>query len=113
MNVFTQEQIQELLDAAKPSVIESIKNDLIRNVTYDVREAAGRLIQEHIQAWIKENVLPELSKQLVESKESLISVGVAAAPQLVQQIATAMTEALAENLKNTWERKKIFEALLG
>jgi hypothetical protein len=113
MNVFTPEQIQELLDAAKPSVIETIKNDLIRSVTYDVQDTAARLIKAHIETWIKENILPEISKQLVESKESLISVGVAAAPQLVQQLATAMTEALAENLKSQWERKKIFEALLG
>jgi hypothetical protein len=111
--MYSKEQIQELLDAAKPSVIESIKADLIRNVSYDVRETAGRLIQEHVQSWIKENVLPEISRQLVESRESLISVGTAAAPLLVQQLATAMTESLAENLKNSWERKKVFEALLG
>lgn len=111
--MFNKEQVQELLDAAKPSVIETIKNDLIRNVSYDVRETAGRLIKEHVETWIKENVLPELSKQLIESKDSLISVGVAAAPQLVQQLATAMTESLAENLKSSWDRKKIFEALLG
>ena len=106
-------EIQEMLEAAKPSVIESLKKQLADSVSYEVKSETCTLIREHVQTWVKENVLPEVTKAMIESKEGMISTGVALAPAMVDEIVKAMTLSISENMKTSWDRKKLFDALLG
>jgi hypothetical protein len=104
-------EIQSLLEAAKPSIINSLKEELIRSLDYNVKQKAIEEISKFVVDWIKEEVLPEVKKELVESKESLISIGIKSAPEISNLIASELTKALKANLEQSWTRKKILENL--
>lgn len=109
--MLTQEQINELLESAKPSIIESIKNDLKQSISYEMKQVCAQQVKQHTEAWIKENVIPEITAALVEGKDGLISAGVKLAPAIMDEITKSMTAAVSEKLKSSWERKKIFGAM--
>jgi hypothetical protein len=110
--VLTQEQVNELLESAKPSIIQSIKEDLKQSITYEMKQVCARQVKEHTEQWIKENVIPEITKELIEGKDGLIAVGVKLGPAIVDEVVKSMTAAVAENLKQSYSRRGIFEALL-
>jgi hypothetical protein len=111
--MLTQEQVNELLESAKPSIIQSIKDELKQSITYEMKQACAQQVKAHTEQWIKENVIPEITTALIEGKDGLVGVGVKLGPAIVDEVVKGMTAAVAENLKNSWDRKKVFESLLG
>lgn len=111
--MYSQEQINELLEAAKPSIIEGLKKEIQQTVTYQMQEAAAKAVREHTTQWINENVIPEITAQLVESKDGLISLGAKLAPMLLDSMTESFAGAIKKKMESSWERKKIFESLLG
>jgi uncharacterized membrane-anchored protein YjiN (DUF445 family) len=111
--MLTQEQVNELLESAKPSIIEGLKRDISNSVTYTMKENAGQVIREHVTEWIKNNVIPEITKQLIEGKEGLIKAGFLLAESTCNMLMESMVKDLGKRLQNDWERKKILEAMFN
>ena len=108
-----QEEIQKLIEEVKPSVVEVFKRELLMEAEERAREAAEQVIVEHIKKVMAEEVLPEITKRILESKEGLISIGARIADEMAQMLAEAFTNELSDKLNNSWERRKILRALLG
>lgn len=111
--MLTQDQINELLESAKPSIIESIKNDLKQTISYEMKQVCAQQVKAATEAWIKENVIPEITAELVERKEGLISAGAKLGPLIIDEVVKSMTAAISQKLKSSWERKKIFDSMFG
>lgn len=109
--MITVEQINEMLEAAKPSIIEGFKKEIKDGISWEVKNAAMQIVSTETQKWIKENIIPEIVKELIESKQGLISIGVKLAPKLVDALVVEMTKAFTSKLENSWERNKIFESI--
>lgn len=107
-----EEEIKELLEAAKPQIVESFKQRVLESADYELRTAVIEEVKSHVIEWVKAEVLPEVQKELVESKDSFISLGVKVAPAMMDELTKAMTTELADKLNDSWKRRKIFEALL-
>jgi hypothetical protein len=105
------EQIEELLEAAKPAVIESLKKELSYAVTHEAKAVAVEHIKEHTIAWVKEHIIPECTKALIENKDGMIAIATTLGPAIVDEVVKGMTLALSEKLKSSWERKKIFGSM--
>lgn len=107
------EQIKDILEELKPSIVDGLKIDLQNSINtqidYDAREIIGQLAKN----WIKEHIVPEIEKALIESKDGLVSVGINAVDELTTALARSLTDMVKQKLENNWERKKIFEALIG
>lgn len=111
--MYTPEQINDLLEAAKPSIIEGLKNDIKQHITWEMKESAGKIVREHVSKWVNENIIPEITSQLVESKEGLIALGAKLTPVLLDSLTESFADAIKKKMENSWERKKVFDALLG
>jgi predicted N-formylglutamate amidohydrolase len=111
--MYSQEQINDLLEAAKPSIIEGLKKEIKQSITYQMQEAAAKAVREHTTNWITENVIPEITKELVESKEGLVALGAKLAPVLLDSLTESFADTIKKKMESSWERKKVFEALLG
>ena len=109
----TQEQIDAMLAEAVPDVVQSFKEQIKQQVGWDVTQKAREVISNAVTEWVKVNIIPECVKSLEESKNGLIAVGPALAQAVVKQLAESMTHELSVKMKNSWERKKIFEAIWG
>ncbi len=111
--MINQQMMDELLEAAKPSIIEGLKKELSQSISWEAKQTMQKQVVEHVSAWVQENVLPEITAQLVESREGIISVGPEMARLLVEQLAQGFADTIAKKMESSWERKKIFEALIG
>jgi len=109
--MITAEQINEMLEAAKPSIIEGFKKEIANNISYEVKSAASKVIVEETTKWVKENIVPEVVKILVESKEGLISVGAKLAHPMVESLVESILKDFKKNLENSYGRNKIMEVL--
>lgn len=107
-----QETVKSIIDRHLPSMLESLKDELKTSVTYQVKDAAAREVSTFVVEWVKANIIPEVEKALVESKAGLISLGPILAERTNIELAEAFTASLKEALKNSWDRKRVFEALL-
>jgi len=104
------EQINSLLDEAKPALLDSLKNDILSSVSWQLNDAVKNILRDEITKWMSEEIMPEIMKELISSKESLISLGVEFAPNMVKAISESMTDKMKENLDG-YNRSKIFKAL--
>lgn len=107
------DEIERLMEAAKPSIIESLKQELTKHISWDVKNAAAKLIGDHITQWIKDNVIPDVTEQLVAGKNGFLAIAGTLGPAIVEEVVKSMTLALSEKMKSSWERKKIFEAMFA
>lgn len=111
--MLTEETVQKILSEQAPSILAGLKEEIsdaaMRQSRYIIEEEIG----SHVREWIKAEILPEITEQLIENKEGLISIGTKAAPLMVEELANSLCAALKENLEQSWNRKKLFEALIG
>lgn len=105
--------MNELLEAAKPAVIESLKTELAKGISYEARQKCADMVRRHVEEWVVENILPEVTASMIESKDGLISVAVGLAPTVVDEIQKAVIVSVKNNLETSYKRKQIFDALLS
>lgn len=101
----------ELVELALPSVLDGLKQELTRTIDWQVKERAAKLVGDHVETWIKENILPEITSILIESKEGLIQLGAKVGPALVEEMTAALLAQFKKNLEQSWDREKIFSAM--
>ncbi len=106
-----QEQINEILENSIPSIAEGLSKDLSDSISRQISYESGELVGEFVRNWVKENILPEVEKNLIESKDGLIRVGIELGDQSVKLVTENMVKALSENLSSTYNRKKMFEGM--
>jgi hypothetical protein len=107
----TEKDIQELLDKAKPAVIESLQKELAGSISYQVKQIASEEVVKFVREWIRDEVLPEIKRELVESKESFISVAVRTAPVIGEELSKHLTDTVKKSLENSYARGEILKKL--
>jgi hypothetical protein len=106
------EFVNEALNEAIPAVVESLKNELKKSLDYNVRENAQKLIAEYVTDWMKEHLLPEIGEMLVTMHEPLLKSSKVFAHKFIDVVAENLIEQVKKSMKDSWKRKKFFEALL-
>ena len=105
--------IEQLVQQSLPSMLEGLKDEiktaLIRKIEWDCTNQISKTVSD----WVTENVIPEIVKELNESKEGLISVGVNLAPVMVEALTANMLESFKKKLESSYDRNKIYEACFG
>ena len=112
-DMLSQAQLNELLEQVKPSIVEGFKKEIQSSLTYNVMQQVSTVIRGHVDQWLKENVIPDITAFLVENKEGIIKVAPALADKMCEQLTVALTTEMAARLQNQWSRKKIFQAMLS
>lgn len=102
---------EELVALALPSVIDGLKKDLSSRIEWQVKEDAAKLVSAHVQEYVKQEILPAITLQLIESKDGLIALGGTLGPAIVTALTEAMLAELQKKLTASWDRAKIFEAM--
>ena len=111
--MITPEQMNEMLEAAKPSIVDGFKKEIAQSITWQVKDRAGELVRKAVEDWIKENIIPEIYKELAESKDSFISIGTALAPLMVEQLTEALANSFKGKMEQSYERRAISTAWFG
>lgn len=107
----SQEQIAAILKDATPNIIEGLKEEVKKAVQWQLQDTASRLCKTEVEEWMKQEIVPEIRKTLVENKDGLVSLAIAATQEINRALAESMGAELKKKLESQWERKKVFEAL--
>lgn len=109
----TAEQVQEILEAAKPDIIKGLRDEIVAQAKWDLNAEAGKLVRAEVEKFVSAEVVPEVRKQLLEAKDGLIGVAVPLAEQIVATLAASLGEQAKKNLETSYKRAEIVKALLA
>ena len=109
--MITIEQIDAMLEAARPSIIEGFKKEIQDSITWEVKKKASEIVGAETEKWLRAEIVPEIVKELVESKQGLIAVGAKLAPAIVEELVKGMADTFKKKMEQSWDRTKIFEAI--
>lgn len=106
-----QEEIQALISESLPTVRQRLKVEVETRL---LREAFCQLdaqLRKVVIDLVTEEFVPELKEALIGEKAKLREAALTASSAIAQTIGTAVAATLADKMKNSWDRKKILDAL--
>lgn len=110
--MLTPEQVQQIITDTLPDAIAALKKEVAAKVVAEAQWALGDEIKNTVREWIKTNIAPEIEKSLIDSKDGILK----AIAEFTNSYTSLLTKALLEDasakLANSWDRKKIVEAIL-
>lgn len=111
--MLTEDQISQAVADVLPNVLAGFKSELSESILREARGQAVALVNKAVTDWVASELVPEIKAALVESKQGLIATAPKLAESLTEAMVAAFSESVKKKLETSWERKKIFEALLG
>ena len=109
--MLTNEEIAKLLDEAKPSIVAGLKADILGQISWDVKNAVGGLVKEHVEQWVKENILPDITRGLIESKAGMVAVGVQLGPEVAKVMVASLLDSLKKTMEQSYRRTSVFKSM--
>jgi hypothetical protein len=111
--MLTEEQISEAVASALPDVLRGLREQIKESALNTAKYAIHDQITSKVKEWVDHEIVPEMIRVLVEEKEGLIRVAPVFASKIVETLTESLVEMMRNKLESSWERKKIFEALIG
>lgn len=111
--MLTNEEIAKLLDEAKPSIVAGLKADILSQISWEVKHVVAGLVKGHVEGWVKENALPDITRGLVESKQGIVAIGAQLGPEVAKALVAALTDSLKKSLEQSYQRSAMFKALFN
>lgn len=103
--------LKEILENIKPDLKVSLQEEFKRSLTRQIQFQFDNHISQFCREWIDENILPELKKQLVESKDGFIKLATDGCNKVIDEMAIGMANTIKEKMNNSYHRSKIFQAM--
>lgn len=110
-NLTNEQKVQAALDAAIPDIVETLKQELIRGITYEIRNKIQSQIAGTVEEWYKTSMVDEVKTALVDSKLGILGGVVPFAEELQKALLRSMIDVLTKNLTQSYSRTRILEAL--
>jgi len=111
--MLSQEQINQAVADVVPDVLRGLREEIKERALYDAKNQALKEVNAAVTTWVKTEIIPQVHIALAESKDGLISFSTKLAGEITSAVSDSLIKSLRENLEKSWERKKIFEALIG
>lgn len=111
--MLTQEQINQAVSDALPDVLRGLREQIKESALNTAKYAMHDEITAQVKEWISKELTPEILRVLTEEKEGLIGIAPVFAAKIIESLTEGMVDSVQKKLENSWERKKIFEALFS
>lgn len=111
--MLTQEQIQQAVSDAMPDVLAGLKKEIQESAVMQAKNAVHAAVTTAVSDWITKEFVPEIKETLMREKDGLLAVVPEIGAGIAEQLQASLLDSLKKKLENTWERKKIFEAIIG
>lgn len=111
--MLTQDQINQAVSDAMPDVLAGLRKEISETALYHARNSAQAAITKAVGEWVEAELVPAIRATLAAEKDGLISIAPEIAAGITAELNKALLATIKEKLEKSWERKKIFEALLA
>ena len=81
------DQMQQLVADATQNLQIKLQQSLVERLEFTVAESAARLVRSHVEEWIKQNVLPDVTTLLQDSKSTLLASSIEGANAIAEGLA--------------------------
>jgi hypothetical protein len=106
---FFLETLNENRESIKRHVHQTIMDGLTERFKWNLPQA----VNEAIDLFLKEEIVPEIRTQLMADKDQIVSAATAVAKMVAVEVGQAIQKKVAENLASSWNVKKLMEGLVG
>ncbi len=113
MEILTEEQTKEIIDGALEQIKSGVIEEATNHAKWITRDAIADEVRNIVTDFVKKKVAPEILVSLEKQKSAIIDAAIMSAQTMAEMLAQSLTDTLAEKLKNSWDRKKIFDAMFG
>lgn len=105
--------IDNEIKSAMPAVMERIKRETLDRMERECANVAMEVARNAARDWAVENLAPEIKAQLEAGKAGFVAKAHDIARDLSAAIGDALVTQVTETMKQSWNRKKIADALFG
>lgn len=107
------ETIELEIKSAMPAVMARVKAEALDQMERQALNIAVQVASDEARKWAVEVLAPEIRAQLEAGKEGMLSKAQDIAGQLADGIGDALVAEMKKNLAQSWNVRKISDALFG
>ena len=108
---FNKEYFSEILEQNKEEIRSQVSKNMIEVVSSSFSHELPLILSKELEMFSEEHILPEIRKLLHENKDALICAVTEMISEVPAEIAKALQSHCAEKLSNSWNVRKILEAI--
>lgn len=110
--MFSDEQKQQILDAALEQAKEEIVAQAISNLNH-IEFAVRREVSSIVEEWASTELKQALLEKLTSEKGAIIEAAILSGYAIAEELSKGLVASAADNLSKSYTRKKVFDALFG
>lgn len=107
------QQIGAALVKQKDAIVKGLIDGAISSLQRDLGWKVASATEEHITKFIKEDVLPEVQKNLESRKAEIVTSMLSGIDAALAKASEALTAKAAKNLGESWKMSELTKALFG
>ena len=105
--------IESVLENSAAEIQRAAATELQQQVISAIKWNMSDQINKYAQTFFEENILPDIKAALHEDKELIISSAMEGIKGIGEEVGNALKTQAAEKIKNSWNVRKISEALFN
>lgn len=105
--------LQQDITSAMPAVMERIKAETISRIEREGVEIMVAAARKAAEQWAIDNLVPEIKAQLDAGKAGMVAKAADISESISDEIGKALVKTVTEKLSQSWNVRKVTEALFG
>lgn len=111
--MLSQDQINQAVSDAMPNVLAGLRKEISETALYHARDSVRAAVAKAVGEWVEAELVPAIRTTLAAEKDGLIAIAPEIAAGITAELNKTLLAHIKAKLETSWERKKIFEALLA
>lgn len=106
-------ELQDEITSAMPAVMERIKAETLNRMEREGIEIMVSTARKAAEQWAIDNLVPEIKAQLDAGKSGMVAKASEISANISDEIGKALVKAVTEKLGQSWNVRKLTDALFG
>lgn len=106
-------ELQHDIESAMPAVMARIKAETLSRIEREGVEIMVATARKAAEQWAIDNLVPEIKAQLDAGKAGMVAKASDISASISDEIGKALVKTVTEKLSQSWNVRKVTEALFG
>jgi hypothetical protein len=102
----------DILEKNKAAVREAVRDTMLESVKRQFQWELPDTVRKAVTEFVNDEIVPEIKAELMANKAAFVEAGTEIARGAAAEIAKAFQEQIAKNLTQSWNIRKVVEALV-
>ena len=106
-------ELQEQIESAMPAVMARIKQETLTRIEREGVEIMVATARKAAEQWAIDNLVPEIKAQLDAGKAGMVAKASEISGNITDEIGKALVKSVTEKLSQSWNVRKLTEAIFN